>query len=342
MNKNAYSTIDFSARHSARMGVFMHKTKRLKQILLSVCVAAVLSFTISQPVFAMTESEIQAQVNAVGKETASGNVLIWFLCAIAFLKVSQKIDSFMSSLGINVGHTGGSMMAEALVAARGIGGLKNFSSQHFGGGHSKVTAHTNAGSKGFMSGGLAGVVSNHVTNSAVKSATASSKTNVSRPSGKTGGLGSHIYASSVSKGGSFANNVIGTVAAGNIADLGFMSGPEASQALQSYLGYAALGEDAKQVPVFSDVEIGGGRITGTETSEEHPQGIAFGMYHAAQYAAPEGNYTTVQAADGSSWYKQYAQDAVDKTPYMAPDGSIAYKESIVKKMPQPPKRRERM
>ena len=96
------------------------------------------------------------------------------------------------------------------------------------------------------------------------------------------------------------------------------------------------------MPVFSDVEIGGGRITGTETSEEHPQGIAFGMYHASQYAAPEGNYTTVQAADGSSWYKQYAQDAVDKSPYMAPDGSIAYKESIVKKLPQPPKRRERM
>ena len=132
------------------------------------------------------------------------------------------------------------------------------------------------------------------------------------------------------------------MAAGSIADLGFMSGPEASQALQSYLGYAALGENAGQVPVFSDVEIGGGRITGTETSEEHPQGIAFGMYHAAQYAAPEGNYTTIQAADGSSWYKQYAQDSVDKSPYMAPDGSIAYKESIVKKLPQPPKRREKM
>lgn len=313
------------------------------QIILSVCMVAVLSFTFSQPVFAMTESEIQAQVNAVGKETASGNVLVWFLCAIAFLKVSQKIDSFMSSLGINVGHTGGSMLAEAMITARGIGGLKNFSSQHFGGGHSKVSSHTNTGSKGFMSGGLAGIVGSRITNSAVKSATAPSKTNVSHSSGKAGGgIGGQIYASSVSRGGNFANNVIGTVATGNLAELGFMSGPEASQALQSYLGYAALGENAQQVPTYSDVEIGGGRITGTETSEEHPQGIAFGMYHTAQYAAPEGNYTTVQAADGSSWYKQYAQDAVDKTPYMAPDGSIAYKESIVKKLPQPPKRRERM
>ena len=69
-----------------------------------------------QPVFAMTESEIQDQVNAMGKEAASGSVLIWFLCAIAFLKVSQKIDSFMSSLGINVGHTGGSMLEEAMMA----------------------------------------------------------------------------------------------------------------------------------------------------------------------------------------------------------------------------------
>lgn len=293
--------------------------------MLSACMVAVLCFAFSQPVFAMTESEIQDQVNTVGRETASGNVLIWFLCAIAFLKVSQKIDSFMSSLGINVGHTGGSMLAEAMVAARGIGGLKNFSSQHFGGGHSRFSSHTSTGSKGLLSGGLAGMVGSRITNSAVKSATASSKTNVSHSSRKSGGgIGGHIYASSVSKGGNFANNVISTVATGNIAELGFMSGPEASQALQSYLGYAALGENAPQVPVFSDVEIGGGRITGTETSEEHPQGIAFGMYHAAQYAAPDGNYTTIQAADGSSWYKQYAQDAVDKTPYMAPDLSLIH------------------
>ncbi len=317
--------------------------RNLKKIIYTVFLAAVLSGCFSQSVLAFSESDVQAQVNAVGKEAVTGNVLIWFLCAIAFLKISQKIDSFMSSLGINVGHTGGSMLAEAVIAARGVGGLKNFTTQHFGGGFSKVSSHANTNSKGFMSGGLAGIVSSRITNSAVKSATAASHAGGGSSSGKAGGgVGSHIFTSSVSKGGNFANNVIGSVATGKIANLGFMSGPEASQALHSYLGYAALGENAEHVPVFSDVEIGGGRITGTETSEEHPQGIAFGMYHAAQYAAPEGNYSTVQAADGTSWYKQYAQDAVDKTPYMAPDGTIAYKESIVKKLPQPPKRRERM
>lgn len=53
-------------------------------------------------------------------------------------------------------------------------------------------------------------------------------------------------------------------------------------------------------------------------------------------------YTTVHAVDGTAWYKQYAVDAVDKTPYMAPDGSIAYNESIVKKLPPTPKRKDKI
>ena len=52
------------------------------------------------PVLAVTEDEVAAH----GKEATAGSIFIWFLCAIAFLKISQKIDSFMSSLGINVGQ----------------------------------------------------------------------------------------------------------------------------------------------------------------------------------------------------------------------------------------------
>ena len=47
------------------------------------------------PAHAITEDEVLAQVDAAGKEAVAGNVLVWFLCAVAFLKVSQKIDSFM-------------------------------------------------------------------------------------------------------------------------------------------------------------------------------------------------------------------------------------------------------
>ena len=310
----------------------------IKKIIYTAFLAAVLFTCSSQPVLAFSESDVQALVDAVGKEAVTGNVLVWFLCAIAFLKISQKIDSFMSSLGINVGHTGGSMLAEALIAARGVGMARNFAGQHFGGGHSKATVSEggNAGSGGFLSGGLAGVVSRKVTNSAVKTATAPTGTKTS------GGIGGQMYAASVNKGGNFANSVIGSVATGSIATMGTMTGEKAAEALYSYMGYAALEEGAENIPVFSNVEIGGGRITGTETSGEHPEGIAFGMYNTAQYAAPEGNYTTVQAVDGTSWYKQYAVDAVDKSPYMAADGEIAYKETIVKKLPAAPRRKDRI
>ena len=55
-------------------------------------------YMICQPVLAVTEAEVEAQVAEIGKEGVAGNVLIWFLCAVAFLKISQKIDSFMSRL----------------------------------------------------------------------------------------------------------------------------------------------------------------------------------------------------------------------------------------------------
>ena len=251
--------------------------KKLKKFLFAAFTVAILSCLLCQPAFAaISESDVQAQVDAVGKEAVSGNVFIWFLCAIGFLKVGQKIDSFLSSLGVNVGHTGGSMLAEAMIAARGIGGIKNFSSHHFGGGRNSSSTNVNAnGGKGsggfgagFASGGLAGVVSRKVTNSAIKTATT---TPGSKPSGlgsllgdaAAGGIGGHMYASSVSKGGNFANNVIGSVATGSISQMGSISGEKAAEALHSYMGYAALESGAENVPTFQNVEIGGGRITGT-------------------------------------------------------------------------------
>ncbi len=346
----------------------MKRQKTLLTIIRRTALASIL-FTLMfcHPVLAVSESEVQARVADVGKETVAGNVLIWFLCAIAFLKVSQKIDSFMSSLGVNVGHTGGSMMAEAVIAARGITEVKNFSSRGFRGGHGGKANSSNGpgGSGGFLSGGLSGIVSRNVAENARKSVTAPAfKT--SRNSYGTGGngqgadlsrsssgsarngtalhglgIGGRMYASSVSKGGDFANNVIGTVAAGSRGTAGSITGERAVEALHSYLGNTALGPGAANIPQFSNVEIGGGRITGTEISEEHPGGIDFGMYHSAQYARPDGEYSTVQTKDGESWYKQYATDKVDKSPYMAPDGSIAYKESIIKRLPPPPVRKDK-
>ncbi len=297
---------------------------KLKQALAFI-VTLIFLCMMATPVFGLTESDVQTQVNANGAASVTGNLFVWFLCAVAFLKISQKIDSFMSSLGINVGHTGGSLLAEAMITARGVATAKQFT-----GGFKGSSGNSEKGS--FFSGGLAGIASRSITNNAVKNATGNSES----------GLEGRFYNSSVNKGGGFANTVIRKIATGNISKSDSITGKGAENALMSYMGYTALGNNASDVPSFSDVEIGGGRITATEKSAEHPEGIKMGMYDTNQYSAPSGKYSTVTSADGLTWYKQYAQDCVERKPYKAADGMVAYNESIVKKLPDPPRRKDRM
>ncbi len=288
---------------------------------------AVMLVTFSMPAFAITEAEVQAAVDNSSKEAVSGNVFVWFLCAIAFLKVSQKIDSFMSGLGINVGNTGGSMLAEAMIATRGLGITKGgFSGKGFASG---ATGATTAGAS-FFAGGLAGAVGRNFTRGAVSSVT---------NGGGTGGIGGMMFANSLSKNGGFAHNVIGAVAKGSISQVGSITGETASQSLTSYMNIS----ENENMPAFSNVEIGGGRITGTETSVASPEGISFAMYNADQYTEPsKGDFSTETAVDGSKWYKQYAMDHVEKTPYMGDDGKILYNENLVRKLPDTPRRKDRI
>jgi hypothetical protein len=93
---------------------------------------------------------------------------------------------------------------------------------------------------------------------------------------------------------------------------------------------------------YSEVEIGGGRITGYETPVSGGETRQFAMYSTEQYLKPESKYETVTAIDDSKWYKQYAQAAVEKTPYSAPDGSVKYSEKIVQKIPPMPRRKDRV
>lgn len=136
--------------------------------------AFLLAAVFCAPVLAVTEAEVENQVNSAGKESVTGSVLIWFLCALGFLKVSQKIDSFMASLGINVGRTGGSLLGDAMIAMRAVTMIARGGSRGAGGSRSSANGGSagGAGSSGwFLKGGLAGVTARHVTNSAVKTAT---------------------------------------------------------------------------------------------------------------------------------------------------------------------------
>ena len=550
-----------------------------KRFFLNCLLILVLVAVMSTSVFAISESDVESAVSASGKEAISGNVLVWFLCAIAFLKVSQKIDSFLSSLGLNVGHTGGSMLSEAMIAMRAIntatsavGSALGSRSRHGSAPASGKPGGGSAAAAGFFSGGLVGMASRKIASDAVRTATAEknivqpqqaeatvsrthassdthsgsqsaseqqrqntsqldqnqqtvssravnseqceksqqalhesqhsmdasqlhqdtqaaqeqqfhaalhtedqqashlafqseqgefvgsvvqsdefdasseearteqsqvmqsalqqeqigvtqreqaqhtqqdaraatfgqvesqsqqhtaqsnkqffsvrnglSKTTIAErtvqaqerpgrflhsrtmsaapastpasevsaarpapiPSAPTQfhSFGGTLFAKSLYQGGAFANDVIGTVAKGDYRTTGSITGETATRSLMSYMGLTALGEHATNIPHYQDVEIGGGRITGREFTPEHPGGIDFCMYHADQYAKPKGDYSKVYSADDAAWYKQYAADTVERKPYQAEDGKIAYHEKIVQKLPNPPQRKDRM
>ncbi len=307
--------------------------KHKKQLLYIILLVACMVLLTSMPVFAseLTEAEVEQAVADQGKEVVTGNVFIWFLCAIAFLKVSQKIDSFMASLGVNVGNTGGNMMAELLIASRSLAGAMHLKGGG-GSGYRKSGSPGDAAVGGnFLSGGLAGSVGRQTERSAVNHVTGYTEHS---------SIGSAMYHSSLNKGGDFANNVISNVAQGNYSQVGSIKGEEAEKAFISYMGMKE--EQDKPLPVFTNMEIGGGRMTGTETTADSGS-RDFALYHADQYMAPTpGTFDTVQSVDGATWYKQYAQPAVNKTPYETEDGKVAYHESIVQKLPQAPQRKDRI
>lgn len=297
-----------------------------KILIISLTVLMVFSLC-SVSVFAVTEGEVQSQVAAQGKEKVTGNIFIWFLCAIAFLKVSQKIDSFMSSLGINVGHTGGSMLGELMIAFRGIQAASGGAFGHSKGGSGGGSPSGSGSDASFLSGGLAGAVGRTTERHAASSVTNQQSHTISQK----------LNNSSVQKGGDFANTVIGAVAKGSIKEQGSITGDRAAEAMTSYFGYAGQ----TNAPKFSDMEIGGGRIIGNE-SVGGGTPTEFAMYNADQYMKPEGTFTLETAKDGSKWYKQTPQDTVERTPYMDGNNEIQYREEIVQKLPQIPRRKDRV
>ena len=383
------------------------KHRRITVCLLLVLLMAMLSTT----AFAVDESEVENAIAASGQDAVAGNLFIWFLCAVSFLKISQKIDSFMTSLGINVGRTGGSMMAEMLIAGRALGGAAKATGGAIGNifnrGHSNTTNQATGQAFTGGGGGMIGVAKRAVGNAAAASATNTAV-------GLESVVGGAMFGSSLNNGGKFATDVVGAVATGNISRVGSITGAKAAQALTSYLGYGATagngtgapssklamnadsitsaagesltspatdipvsrdmgGDDVitaeggataaaaayadevessvqdqqapipQQPPTFRDVEIGGGRITGYETPADGGAERQFAMYNAGQYMTPQsGDYETVQTADGETWYKQYAQPTVEKTPHKEPGGQIKYDERIVDRMPQVPKRKDRI
>lgn len=232
-----------------------------------LCILLIVTLMLSTTAFAVDETEVESAIAASSREEVAGNLFIWFLCAIAFLKISQKIDSFMSSLGINVGRTGGSMLGELMIAGRTVGAALKATGGAVGSifnrNHSSSNTTNRAAGQGFTSSapGLIGVAQRAAGNAAASSATG-------RGSGLGSFVGGAMFGSSLKSGGKFASDVVGAVATGNIATMGSITGNQASEALTTYLGYGSgqgsgsgsgkLGGDGTTIPTSSVLTSSGG------------------------------------------------------------------------------------
>ena len=76
--------------------------KYKKPILTTLVLVSCLVLFCSMPVFAaeLTEAQVEEAVAEQGKEAVTGNVFIWFLCAIAFLKVSRRSTALWHPWGL--------------------------------------------------------------------------------------------------------------------------------------------------------------------------------------------------------------------------------------------------
>lgn len=152
----------------------------MKKTLFTLFTAISFALLYCPAALALTEDEAAAAVGAQGKDAVSGNLFLWLLCAIAFLKVSTKLDGILHSLGIGVSRSPGSMLSEALLAFRGFEIGKAF----MGLGAAKAaatTTNTKTAPSNTFAGGLSGMVSRHVQQSAASSI-----------SGQSGGIGASL------------------------------------------------------------------------------------------------------------------------------------------------------
>ena len=152
----------------------------MKKTLFTLFTAISFALLYCPAALALTEDEAAAAVGAQGKDAVSGNLFLWLLCAIAFLKVATKLDGILHSLGIGVSRSPGSMLSEALLAFRGFEIGKAF----MGLGAAKAAATTAATKNtpgNTYAGGLSGMVSRHVQQSTASSI-----------SGQSGGIGASL------------------------------------------------------------------------------------------------------------------------------------------------------
>ena len=261
--------------------------------------------------------------------SGGGSVFLWLFCTLAFLKTAQKFDSYLAAMGLNVAQTGSSMAMEMVMAARVLsglgGGAKSAGSVFRSGGSAASSAATGAGAA--ATSFSAGFASKFKGNSYVRDAVVEGGSRMGL-GGSVGFVGRAFGGIAARNGAVLTGESISSVASRPESVSGAIAGDIADRSLQNFM------------PQLSNYSLAGTQITGghihtTATSQAFQEaaeqegspvpnpavGTANGeegaavqadqptgpsqidYYSASQYEAPEGPYSVVTAADGSTWYQ---------------------------------------
>ena len=261
--------------------------------------------------------------------SGGGSVFLWLFCALAFLKTAQKFDSYLAAMGLNVAQTGSSMAMEMVMAARVLsglgGGAKSAGSVFRSGGSAASSAATGAGAA--ATSFSAGFASKFKGNSYVRDAVVEGGYRMGL-GGSVGFVGRAFGGIAARNGAVLTGESISSVASRPEAVSGAIAGDIADRSLQNFMpqlsNYSLAGTQitgghihttATGMAFQGAAEQEGSPVpnpaVGTANGEEgtavqaaQPTGPAqIDYYSASQYEAPEGPYSVVTAADGSTWYQ---------------------------------------
>lgn len=261
--------------------------------------------------------------------SGGGSVFLWLFCALAFLKTAQKFDSYLAAMGLNVAQTGSSMAMEMVMAARVLsglgGGAKSAGSVFRTAGSAASSTATGAGAA--ASSFSAGFASKFKGNSYVRDAVVEGGSRMGL-GGSVGFVGRAFGGIAARNGATLTGESISSVASRPEAVSGAIAGDIADRSLQNFMpqltNYSLAGTQitgghihttATGMAAQEAAEQEGSPVpnpaVGTANGEEgaavqaaQPTGPAqIDYYSASQYEAPEGPYSVVTAADGSTWYQ---------------------------------------
>ena len=249
---------------------------------------------------------------------AAGAILCIF-CLLAYLKIAQKFDAYLATLGLNTAQTGGNLGMEMLIMTRMVGGMIGRGGFLHGGRIGTNAGNVTAGATGNAAPAGFGARVRAAFNGETYRANAIS----SGPNQGFGGLNgwalNTIAARQIRHGHATDSVTVSRITTGTITPRGgAFAGAAADNSLPGFM------------PVFrgqtlSGTSIENGHITTTALSTATGKKADIEAFSAAAYEKPEGSVRTITASDGSKWFVTASGDGASDF-FASPEFSGSFNE----------------